>query len=264
MEREIFVHLPWNQVEGRMEALAEEGVGAEIYLPAPVLEEVPLSTWERLASLLEKNQLPCTVHGPFLDLNPGSGDEIIRKASLDRYSRAFTVARVLRPLQMVLHSGYNRWHYGDREDRTRWLEQSRKSWEWALEETAAQGLLLVVENVFEHRPKILGDLLRQLDTKRLRFCFDIGHWRLFSESSVSDWLTELGPFLVEVHLHDNRGQNDDHLALGEGSIDFTPLFQYLAHREAAPLLTIEAFDERRVRASLQALRLLGREKEKRE
>jgi sugar phosphate isomerase/epimerase len=262
MNSKVFVHLPYGEVEKHLEALAAEGIHPEIYLPAQALEGLPPSSLEHMAALLQENQLTCTIHGPFLDLNAGSVDETIRKATLNRYSQAFAAARILRPLQMVLHCGYDRWHYGDSEDGEKWLEQSLRSWEWALEETEELKLTLVLENVFEHQPKILAELLRRMGADRLRFCFDVGHCNLFSATPLTEWLDELAPFLAEVHLHDNLGQDDDHLAIGEGRIDFDTFFRHLGGKEAHPYLTIEAFNERRVRMSLQALASYGKGRER--
>ena len=260
MKRRIFIHLPYAELAKHLDALAREMLCPEIYLPAHVLEQTPASSLDQLALALQANHLPCSIHGPFLDLNAGSRDESIRKVTLTRYGQAFVAARILKPHQMVLHAGYDRWHYGDPDDEEMWLDTSLRSWRWALEETDDLGLTLALENVFEHRPQILAKLLRRMDRERLRFCFDIGHCNIFSDIPVTEWMDELGPFLAEVHLHDNLGKADDHLAIGEGKIDFPAFFRGLSENGARPQLTIEAFDERRVRVSLQALgRYYGKE-----
>ena len=253
----IFVHLPYAELRERLEILAEGSLGPEIYLPAHLLESLPPSSLEEMAASLQKYRLPCSIHGPFLDLNAGSRDEEIRRVTAKRYGQAFAAARILRPVQMVLHSGFDRWHYGDKEDAEKWLETSRATWEWALEETEPLGFTLALENVFEHRPEILFQLLRKVNHERLRFCFDIGHSHLFSAVPIGEWIDALAPFLAEIHLHDNLGEDDDHMAIGEGKIDFPILFAQLQKRAVRPQLTIEAFDERRVRMSLRALEGLG-------
>lgn len=260
MSQKIFIHLPYAELVRHLDTLAGEQLCPEIYLPAHVLEEIPPPSLEQMAVTLRKYQLPCSIHGPFLDLNVGSRDEGIRKVSLTRYAQAFAAARIFEPVQMVLHSGYDRWHYGDSENGEKWLETSMRGWEWALEETEALGLTLALENVFEHRPEILSQLLRRMDADRLKFCFDIGHCNLFSAVSAKEWIDEMRDYLVEIHIHDNRGQDDDHLAIGEGKIDFAAFFCHLQEKGAHPHLTIEAFDERRVRISLEALESYGKKR----
>jgi sugar phosphate isomerase/epimerase len=67
-------------------------------------------------------------------------------------------------------------------------------------------------------------------------------------------VSDLGPFLEQVHLHDNSGEQDDHLALGKGRIDFRGLFQQLkAVRDTPPTVTLEPHSEADLWPSLQYL-----------
>ena len=59
------------------------------------------------------------------------------------------------------------------------------------------------------------------------------------------WVQVLGPYLRQLHLHDNRGEEDEHLALGQGSIDFKSLFGLLRAAIKKPLvLTLEPHQEK--------------------
>jgi len=59
------------------------------------------------------------------------------------------------------------------------------------------------------------------------------------------WVQVLGPYLRQLHLHDNRGEEDEHLALGQGSIDFKSLFGALKTTIRRPLaLTLEPHQEK--------------------
>ena len=64
------------------------------------------------------------------------------------------------------------------------------------------------------------------------------------------------PRLLQLHLHDNRGVNDDHLPVGEGIIDYAPVLGLL-DRAPAISITLEAHDPDQLQRSLanfQALR----------
>jgi sugar phosphate isomerase/epimerase len=76
---------------------------------------------------------------------------------------------------------------------------------------------------------------------------------VFSETTMQDWLKTLGPFLKQIHLHDNNGMNDDHLALGAGKIDFEYLFEYIDKNCPRPIITLEAHEEKWMWQSLEAL-----------
>jgi sugar phosphate isomerase/epimerase len=59
--------------------------------------------------------------------------------------------------------------------------------------------------------------------------------------------------LAQLHLHDNAGAGDDHLAIGAGRFDFSGLFRYLRQQRLRPLITLEPHQEEGLWASLQAL-----------
>lgn len=76
-----------------------------------------------------------------------------------------------------------------------------------------------IENTFEsisfYRKVFLG--LREKQTKKLNFCFDIGHAKVWSGDDFRSWLeflTELKSlgFKLHFHLHANRGLIDEHLS----------------------------------------------------
>ena len=50
-------------------------------------------------------------------------------------------------------------------------------------------------------------------------------------------MAQLRPYIVELHLHDNRGSFDDHIAVGDGTFDFEKLFFLLKGRDL--IYTIE-------------------------
>jgi sugar phosphate isomerase/epimerase len=81
----------------------------------------------------------------------------------------------------------------------------------------------------------------------------------FAESSWQEWLPEMLPWLGQMHLHDNHGERDEHLAPGRGIFDFSGLFRYLKQKGCHPILTFEPHSEEDLRQTfdyLEATRLL--------
>ena len=86
---------------------------------------------------------------------------------------------------------------------------------------AQMGVTLLVETPLPHliggHPDEFARVIGQLDWS-VGVCFDTGHvalghhWDRFIELA--------GDRLVHVHVNDNRGQFDDHLPPGEGTIDW--------------------------------------------
>lgn len=87
---------------------------------------------------------------------------------------------------------------------------------------ARHGYQLHLENVF-HRLDFYRDLftgIRQRGLTHIHCCFDIGHARVWSAESLDEWFAFLDELhtagtVLHMHLHANRGINDEHLSLQE-------------------------------------------------
>ncbi len=196
-----------------------------------------LSRW---GDQLNEAGLGVTVHAPFMDLNPGAIDPLIRDATRGRFERTLELAARLKAYQIVFHPGFFRWHYGGRDEL--WIEASLLFWPDLVARAAEQGCRLALENIFEENPLTLQTLLDEIDSPWLGHCFDIGHWHLFGQVKLEEWFDALGRHLHHLHLHDNRGDRDAHLAIGAGNADFAGLFQLLEHRNLRPTATLEIHD----------------------
>jgi sugar phosphate isomerase/epimerase len=84
-------------------------------------------------------------------------------------------------------------------------------------------------------------------------CLDVGHRELFSRQSVGEWVHGMHPHIFELHLHDNRGVNDDHFPIGDGKVDFGGLFKKLDELGVNPVYTLEAHSPEDAVKSLKSL-----------
>ena len=60
----------------------------------------------------------------------------------------------------------------------------------------------------------------------------------------------LGAKIMELHLHDNNGEEDTHLAIGKGNADFAGLFQLIDEKGLSPTITLEPHEEETLWLSL--------------
>jgi sugar phosphate isomerase/epimerase len=229
----LFVNAPLSKLSQALDIFPGLGVGPEIYTPAPDLQRygdpaavMPLV--ERLSDL----QLPCTMHGPFIDLSPGGFDSQVVEATRVRFRQALRLAKELQPRVVVFHSGYDRWKYA--LNMSMWLENSRRFWEPLVEEAEKIDTYIAVENIFETSPIGLKMLMDAVDSPRFGCCFDIGHWNLFGTVDLNEWLSLLGERIISFHLHDNRGSFDAHLVPGDGLIDFATFKRDMEELEINP------------------------------
>ena len=116
------------------------------------------------------------------------------------------------------------------------------------------GMRVAVENVFDEDPEALLMLIEKIANPDFGFCFDAGHFNLFSSVPMEQWFARLGRYLIEVHLHDNDGAEDSHWAIGRGKIDFEKFFSLLRKYAPMPVYTVEAHDKEDVQVSLERVK----------
>lgn len=250
--RKVQVCVPFRLLkEQYLPLVLEKRINPEIGINAGVIDTHSRRDFAEMASLIQQEGLSITLHGPFWDLVPGGIDRKMLQASRDRLREAFDLIPVFDPLSIVCHTGYDRKRYEEVQDE--WFEAAVETWTPLIKDIEGTRTTLMLENVFEKTPRMLLRLLNELNTQKVGFCFDTGHMSAFSETNIHDWLKALGPFVKELHLHDNDGVRDDHLAIGSGKIDFEVLFGYLEERSLKPIVTIEAHKKKWMWQSLEAL-----------
>ncbi|OGR28713.1 MAG: AP endonuclease [Desulfuromonadaceae bacterium GWB2_53_15] len=247
----IHCHVPYPQLSSYLDYVIARQINPEVFFSAEALDHL---VWEELAAqsqTLHTAGLATTIHAPFLDLNPGALDPIIRQATLKRFQQVIQAAEVLRPRVIVFHPGYDELRYGD--NRMAWLKNSISFWQEILPRAKELGSIIAVENIFEKEPSTLRGLLEAIDDPCFRHCFDVGHWNMFTTVSIEAWFAELGPYIAECHIHDNHGHSDEHLPLGEGLIDFNMVFKMLKYYAPDSVWTIEAHSKERLERALKAI-----------
>ncbi len=248
VSKRLHIRVPFRELEPTLPFLLQERLQPEIAFRGSDLDALPGVRLEELGQCLAQAGLRVTVHAPFYDLNPGALEPLVQEATRRRFRQSLDAAAGLGARLVVFHPGYDRWKYGGQDHL--WLEQSLIFWPPLLEEAEKLGLLVALENIFEPNPELLGTLLDTLSVPHFGHCFDVGHWRLFGETEMSDWFARLGSRLLHLHLHDNFGRADDHLPVGAGSIDFSVLFSLLRELDAVPTMTLEVNDRQAISASL--------------
>lgn len=229
------VHIPFHKIEEYLSFLKKLCINLEIYFSAHSLDTIKASDIVRLKEKLDYNP-SLTIHAPFMDLSPGAVDSKVRAVTIERFLHIFRIAETLKPKVIVFHSGYEKWKYALRIDT--WLEGSFLTWKHLLPRAREMGLRIAIENIFEDEPTNLRLLMEELGSQNFGLCFDTGHFNLFSKIPLKEWLSQLKPYIIELHLHDNNKEADAHKPIGEGTFDFDTLFSMLKDKDL--LYTIEA------------------------
>ena len=162
-----------------------------------------------------------TAHLPFYDLNLASVDSFISGYSMEVMINGLDFCRKLNIKRAVAHLGYNVKLAGKAASKwkTRFFEEKRKL------ETEAwkKNVQIVWENTYEENFELFDEMLK-VDPETL-FCLDVGHCNCFSDFTAIQFIDRYRENVVHLHLHDNNGNEDSHMAPGMGSIDFISLFR---------------------------------------
>ncbi len=247
-------HIPWAQINDYLELVLDLDLAPEIAIKGPELDTLDEELLDQVAQSLAVAQVRPTVHAPFFDLNPGALDPLIRQVTYQRLSQALAVAARLNAHLMVIHPGFDKWRYPNLDQL--WLALAKEFFPPLLEQAAACDCRLAIENIYEETPDTLVQLLEAIDSQWFGHCFDAGHWHLFGKQPMADWLDVISSRLFHLHLHDNHGRADEHLPVGDGTIDFTPLQLKLHKLTALPSMTLEAHSEEHLKRSLHQVKKL--------
>jgi sugar phosphate isomerase/epimerase len=252
----VHIHMPFDLLSRYQEMIIRKRMNLEIYFSHNILDTLNIAECQNTAKLLIDSGIKITFHAPFMDLRPGALDNKIRCASIDRLRQVFELIPYFHPLKIVCHPSFDRLYYVSCDEE--WLEASKQTWLTliALIDGKAK-TKIALENVYEWEPSVLRRLFEYLDSDKICFCFDTGHFNVFARTKLKVWFDELGKYLGHLHLHDNNGGKDEHLPVGNGTFPFAELFEMLKELKAKPTITLEAHAEAHLWQSLDNIDKMG-------
>lgn len=243
------VHVPYEKIEEHLQFIIHNRSNLEIYFSSTCLDMLSLDNVRALKDQLAHNP-SLSFHAPFMDLSPGAVDSRVRTITTERFNAVLDIAEILRPVSVVLHSGYDKWKYALNPGI--WLEKSLETWKPLNARAESLGIKLAVENIFEDEPSTLILLMEAMGSGNFGVCFDTGHFNIFSKVPLNEWLESLKDYIIEFHLHDNDKGSDQHLPIGEGSFDFKEFFTTIRGLDC--VYTLETHSPEEVIRSIERLR----------
>lgn len=185
-----------------------------------------------------------SIHAPCRGTNIASLLEPIRRASVEVIEQCFSLAADVNA-GVVVHPGYFAWA----EERIRAERQLGVS----LGELARLGNEYSVPFFIENMGNWDYFFLKTPDEIRLigatPLALDVGH--AHQNHCLSEFLSlPAGHY----HLHDNNTKEDSHVAVGEGTIDFTPVMKAIRKNSITPVIEVATFEG--VQKSIRVLNTL--------
>ncbi len=169
---------------------------------------------ERVRDALSTSDLKIQVHSPLNDINLASINNEIRKASIKEVKKSIEMAGMIDAELVTIHPGLY-------SPLSIYWEGAVDNSKDSLREVKDFASDIGVDVALENLPEMWLTMCSTVEETReflgevdIDFCLDIGH--AYTADELEGFL-ELSP--VNIHIHDNFGEDDIHLKLGEGDID---------------------------------------------
>jgi sugar phosphate isomerase/epimerase len=173
----------------------------------------------RIDEAISSTGLSITVHAPYGDLNLATLNYPIWRESIRQVTTCIEKASVWTD-RVTLHPGYLSPVGKMMPDRA-WMQQKDALVEIG-RQAAEFGVTACLENMISLREFLCrspGELLGMVDgIEGIGITVDLGHAN--TVGMVKEFLPLL-PRASHLHVHDNHGESDEHLAVGEGTIDWS-------------------------------------------
>ncbi len=150
----------------------------------------------------------------------GSGDVI---------GRSIEVAAVLGAKYCVVHPICRDEKGNEIKNKSKFISVNAEAINKWLPKAKECGVIILSENILwgaSADPRIIADLVKEVDSEWFGWCFDVGH--AHCSGFEPDVLRKCSVVPLSLHIQDNDGSGDGHLIPGDGNIDWEEFFLALA------------------------------------
>lgn len=191
-------------------------------------------TPERMAGIREfsrENGISLSLHPPY-NMNLCARGPFLRRFHIAYIQKCIYLADEIGATYITLHLGsFNRtalWATPRHHALGRLLKVLRS----VLPICRKYGVSLALENMIPIPPEagfsFLGDniedfqyIFSRIESDNIKMCLDIGHAN--TSEGVLEYVDKLGENIIGVHVHDNHGDFDEHLEVGQGTVPWKEL-----------------------------------------
>ncbi|MCB8814783.1 sugar phosphate isomerase/epimerase family protein [Desulfosporosinus shakirovi] len=210
-----------------VEQLIEHGAGAIELLMDGCFWEDPDPQIVKLVEILTKYKVDYSLHPPVWDINLTSENKGIREASFSEHKKAIQFAPLLKAKYVAIHPGFT---YSPVFSKSEAKKRAREALSRLNEVARPLGVKLAVENVGYHGTSIFTceefvEFVTGFDDT-IGYLIDTGH-AFLNHWDIPELIRQTQTRLLAIHLHDNGGTSDDHLVVGQGLIDWNPIYESL-------------------------------------
>ncbi len=209
-----------------------------------------------LKKVVQEKGFCLSVHAPFADVNIASPSGYIRRTVLKRLRKSLLFSSNLSSNLWVFHPGLKTG-----------ISHIYPCLDWEINlETVCElkkfadelGLNIAIENGPSPFPFLLTNVedftrfYEELADLELGLALDVGHANL--NNQIYRFMETFSQKIIHAHVHDNNGDRDSHLGIGEGNIDWVKVISNLKRIDYKGTLIIES--ERSILESLERLKAI--------
>lgn len=215
---------------------------------------------ERVRELHQTSNLIFSLHVPLSDINIASVNEPMWAESLRQVKQSIESTYEFIDEICVVHPGF--FSPLSMQIPEKALEKATTSLITLGEFAADRGLRIAVENLTSANmllgryPQELVELVHRVNMDNLGICLDVGHAN--TTRTLEEFLTVTeranGVEIIHIHASDNLGEQDLHLPLGEGNLDWARVVRGLHALSYDGLLVLELYS---LEAGIKSLAFLS-------
>ncbi len=209
----------------------------------------------RIKKALKRSGMFATAHAP-IAVDLGHFYEPVRNEWLSQSKKIILLSVKTGIEKLNFHANYSSLLVESSELKEMILDNHVESFKKLVAAAKPHGVEILIENTTEP----ISDLEYVIDrVKGLGVNVDIGHAFIGGgDKAILNFIRTFKERLCHMHFHDNKGKRDDHLAIGQGKINFPLVVKELKRIGYDKTITFEVFTKNRayVKYSLNMFRKL--------
>lgn len=209
--------------------LIEHGAEAiELFMDGPRWNAME-DQFEEIAAELKDLPVPYSIHPPAFDINLTSENRAVREVAFSEYKKSIQFAQMVDASHVVIHPGFA---YSKVFDKKVAVERAILYLKELSAFAKEYKVRLAIENVGYGGSSIFtqeefSNFLNHFEgDETVGYLVDVGH-ALLNDWDIPKVIKDTKDRLLALHLHDNHGTSDNHLPIGEGKIEWEPIFQVI-------------------------------------
>ncbi len=204
------------------------------------------------SEILESYSLKYSIHAPFMDVNIASPQDQSRLNSIAQIKSSIDLANEINAEAVVVHPGLISF-LANKYFKKEVYEFANQSIKEIGDYAKDLGVMATIENMPNFESMIyqnIVDLNQLLVENEMHMTLDIGHANHVGyapDEMIFD-------SIKHIHVHDNLGDDDSHLPLGEGSIDLKYIINTLESKNYDGIYILEVNDYDSIKKSYEYMK----------